>query len=272
MDPVQDNPATGTPGDSTGANLETIMSGMTAAAKPEAKPDASVEGKKDEGSSKDQQAPELPAWTSQLPDELKNNSDVMKQLSKFGKIGELAKSYSELEGKIGRSLVKPADDASDEEKNAFYKKLGRPDSADGYSINDKESKAFRDLAWKNNLTDAQVKGIYASLKEVNDQLVNQQKQALQAKVNETEAKLKAEYGNAYADKLKMLQRGIQTYGGAELGNKLKASGLLFDADVVKMFVLLGEQSAEAGSTTKGTGTQKQYVSTAEGGGFTFKGL
>lgn len=274
MDPVQDNPAAnGAAGTETDAGLETIMTGMADSTTPDTKPGESTAGDKVEGKGNGQEkAADLPAWTSQLPDELKNNADVMKQLTKFGKIGDLAKSYSELEGKLGKSLIQPGKDASEEELNSFYQKLGKPERAEAYSIKGDEAQAFRELAYKNNLTDAQAVSLYEQFKAMGEKAVQQQQLATAQKAKATEDALKAEYGNAYADKLKLLQRGVQTYGGPTLGAKLKQSGLLYDQDVVKMFILLGEQSQEAGSYNKGTSAPKEYKSTSEGGSFTFKGI
>ena len=56
------------------------------------------------------------------------------RLAKFKDGNGLAKSYLELENKIGASVILPGKDATDEEKSAFYKRLGRPESKDGYAL------------------------------------------------------------------------------------------------------------------------------------------
>ena len=273
MDPnTQDNPAAetkGTPetnGVGTTNNLTDIMGSMTQSTEPAAKP----EGTKAEGTEKSQ--PELPAWTSQLPEELRSNADVMKQLTKFGKIGDLAKSYSELESKLGKSIERPGKEASEEEVNAFYQKLGKPKSADKYSIEAEGAEAFKELAYKNNLTDDQAKGIYEAMSQLAMSQIQASKDQLLAHAKETETSLKKEYGNDYDAKLELCKRGVLAYGGPALGEKLQNSGLLYDADVVKMFIKLGEQNAEAGASINGASGTKEYKSTADGGSFKFKGL
>ena len=258
--------------ESNGGDISAIMGSMAGDTAPEAKPETS--GEKAEGkaeTAKDTKS-DAPAWTSQLPEELRSNSDVMKQLTKFGKIGDLAKSYSELEAKIGKSLVKPGDDASEEESNAFYEKLGRPKDAKGYSIKDEDAQPFKDIAYKNGLTDAQATAMYESFKAIAMQNVKDVTTRMAQDAKDVQKALQEEYGTHYAEKLEMLKRGVKEYGGPALAQKLQATGLLYDGDVVKMFIHLGEQNAEAGSFNKGAAASGGYKSTAEGGMFTFKGL
>lgn len=273
MDPnTQDNPTVTEPAAAAGSNnLQDIMGSMAQSKTPEGKPDApAAEGKKPEGTEKSQV--DAPAWTSQLPEEIRSNADVMKQLVKFGKIGELAKSYSELESKLGNSIVRPGTEASDEEVNAFYQKLGKPESADKYTIDDEEAKDFKELAYKHNLTDDQAKGLYQSFKELGEKTIQQNNEQLMARARATEELLKKEYGNDYETKLELCKRGVMAYGGPGLGKKLQDTGLLFDEDIVRMFIRLGEQSAEAGASTKTAKGNTGYKSTADGGTFQFSGL
>ena len=103
-----------------------------------------------DGASGNQGAP--PAWTAQLPDDLKANE----AFTSMKTIGDLGKSYldvngkikeydsklkdhealvkthegkvKELEGKMASDYIpKPKENATDAEKAAYYKALGRPD-------------------------------------------------------------------------------------------------------------------------------------------------
>lgn len=249
-------------------NIADIMGNMAGENTPDSKPAAA--GDNEEGQKKPEETKtDFPAWTQQLPEEMRNDAELMKQLGKFQKIGDIAKSYSELESKLGKSLIQPGENASDEEVQAFYERLGKPKSADGYSIKGDEAKFFREIAFKNNLSDAQAKSFFEQLQGVGNAAINQQKIALQQQATETENKLKAEYGNSYNTKIEMLRRGVETYGGKELGNLLKNSGLLANETVVRMFIKLGEQSAEAHTQNNGSQSKGSYKSTDEGGTFTF---
>jgi|GEM_PF-844149 len=114
-----------------------------------------------------------------------------KLAEKFTSIGALAKSYRNLEQMLARQdrVAVPAEGASEEEVAAFYAKLGRPESPDGYELpvpeelkefeglrSEEEVAAFRKAAHEAGLTPkqvqavaqahyAQVQGAIAQLKE-----------------------------------------------------------------------------------------------------------
>ena len=254
-----------------GATLAEAMAGMQGSNEPQTKPTENVTGDTGNGSENSTPTEKTPAWTSQLLKDISGNADYMKRLSKFENISDLAKSYAELEGKIGNSIVKPEKDAKPEEISAFYERLGKPKDVSGYSLSEKNTDELKALAFENNLTDEQLNGIYAGLQkalERNQMDVAAQQQRLLA---ETDAALHKEYGNKYAEKIAFMQRGIQTYGGKELGTMLSDAGLLYHPAIVKLFITLGEQSAEAGTVSRGAGGGNDgYKTAAEGGHFSSK--
>lgn len=63
------------------------------------------------------------SWLDNLPEDLKGN----KSLSKFTDMSGLAKSYLELEKNKDKGLMLPNEDASDEEWDKIYQKLGMPE-------------------------------------------------------------------------------------------------------------------------------------------------
>lgn len=260
----------------TANDISNIMGGMQGQ-KPETKPGENT-GDKGEGSkgAADGKGSETqyPAWMNQINSELIKDAEKAGKLSKFEKLSDLANAYLEAEGKLGSSIVKPGENASEEERKAFYKALGVPDAADKYSIEGEDAKMFREMAYKNNLTDEQAKAFYKSLQEVGNNALAAQKAAFAQQAQDTQAALQKEYGKDYQTKIEMLKRGVATYGGEKMGAKLQQAGLLGDYDVVKMFILLGEQSAEAGSPGNTKGKAQGYKSIAEGGtldfGDTFK--
>lgn len=221
-----------------------------------------------DGNTGDKGTQQNPAWFSQIGD-ITKDAGAAEKLAKFEKLGDLAKSYLELEGKLGSSIVKPGENASAEETEAFYRKLGKPETADKYSISGDEAKMFREMAFKNNLTDDQAKALYQSLQEVGQNALAQQKAVFVQQAQQTQAALQKEYGNDYANKIELLKRGIATYGGQNMGAKLQAAGLLGDYDVVKLFINLGQISAEAGTQIKNNGNIDGYKSIRDGGHLSF---
>lgn len=256
----------------TANDITNIMGGMSDSAKPETKPNGNEgdagQGKSDNDNGKGSEV-QHPAWMNQINSELIKDAEKAGKLSKFEKLSDLASAYLEAEGKLGSSIVKPGENASDEERRAFYTALGVPDAADKYSIEGDDAKMFRELAYNNNLTDEQAKSLYASLQKVGQNALDAQKAAFAQQAQDTQAALQKEYGKDYQTKIEMLRRGVTTYGGKNMGAKLQQAGLLGDYDVVKMFILLGEQSAEAGSPGNTKGKTEGYKSIEEGGKLSF---
>ena len=250
----------------TANDIANVMGGMQDA-KPETKPTGTAggdngAGNKDAADGRGESEVKHPAWMAQLGN---IEAESAEKLSKFEKIGDLAKNYLELEGKLGNSLVKPGEGASAEEVDAFYRALGKPESADKYTIEGENTELFRKMAYENNLTDEQAKAIFQSLKEVGANALEMHKNNFTQQAHETQVALQKEYGNEYDKKIVMLKRGIAAYGGPNMGSKLQAAGLLGDYDIVKMFINLGEMSAEAGSPGNGRGKADSYKSIGDGG-------
>lgn len=197
---VNTNPA------SEGSDLLNILENNEnpPADKPEEKPE---QGNNSEGTeNKDGESTDIqaPAWTSQLPEEIRNNKELMAELSKFGKIGDMASAYAEAKVQMGKSIIKPDENATADDIQAFYENLGKPKTADGYSIEDKDAQAIKELFFKNNLTDDQAKNLYGELKQIGSKAVEQNTEALRKTAAETERNLKEKYGNQYDTKRKCL--------------------------------------------------------------------
>lgn len=274
---MEDGQNPGTPGNSaenvTGNNpgtesITSVMDALGGSTEPKGEPASG--GDNSEGTKENEQKAENPKWMAQLDKESLEDADLIKQLGKFQKLGDLAKSYANLEKKLGNSVNIPGDGATPEEVKAFYSKLGVPESADGYSIKDEKAGVFKEIAFNNNLTDAQAKAIYEGLASMGQKAVEASQEQMARIAAESDRILKEEWGNEYSKNLEYLKRGIAAYGGNTLGAKLKATGLLYDADIVKMFASIGRANAESTATTKGTGGGKvEYQSTANGGHFDF---
>lgn len=163
-------------------------------------------------------------------------------ISKFGSVGELAKSYIELEGAMGSRIKVPAEDAPEEERSAFYNKLGRPENADGYELpevpeglqHDEEfEKTMRNIAYKAGAPKAQflqlVKGYYEFLAA-----------KLHRSKEEGERTLHEDWGADYDKNLEVAKRACTQFGGEEFTKLLVDTGLGSNPTVVKTFLEIGK--------------------------------
>ncbi len=104
-------------------------------------------------------------WYSDLPEDLRDNAT----LHKYQTPEEAMRGHVNLASKIGKDTLQMPE--TDEDREAIYTALGRPEASDGYSIErpempdgvpyDQESEDFyRDLAFDAGLSDDQFKKFY----------------------------------------------------------------------------------------------------------------
>lgn len=88
---------------------------------------------------------------SWLPEEYRENQN----LNKFANLDELAKSHLNLVSKIGeKGAIKPGEDATTEEWNAYYTQLGRPEEASAYELSTLDENVASFFGFDENITDA----------------------------------------------------------------------------------------------------------------------
>jgi len=212
----------------------------------------------------------LAPWADQLPPEMRDNPDMAAKLMKFGKLGDMAKAYLELEGKE-TGVVIPGKDATAEAVAQFWEKAGRPKAADGYSFaKDKESEGatFAQAAFAANLTEAQAAAMLKSLQEIGQANQQAYQENLKQKQTETSTALQKEYGSKYAENMELLKRGL-TVAGPNVAKLLVNAGLTGEMEIVKAFISYGKMTAESGAHRGGEpGASLQSV--FEGGTFEYK--
>jgi hypothetical protein len=235
--------------------------------KPEAKPEGdTAAGGTDAGTD----PVKLALWTEQLPPEMRDNPGMAAKLAQFGKLGDMAKAYLELEGKTA-GVVIPGKDAKPEAVAEFWEKAGRPKTADGYSFakdEDHEGASFARAAFAANLTEAQAKAMLAGLNEIGAKKAQAFREARQREMAETSAALEKEYGGKYPQQVELLKRGLAN-AGPNVAKLLTRAGLSGNPEIVKAFIAYGKMTAESGAT-RGGEAGASLKSIFEGGSFEFK--
>jgi len=213
----------------------------------------------------------LKAWGAQLSKELKENEEAVKVLSKFEDISGLANSYIELEKKQGSMHTIPGEKATQEELDAFYTRLGKPEAADKYSFDQKyeAEKRFAEAAFKANLSDKQAKELYDFFLNIGQSQQAQYKEIIVKKAQETDALLQKEYGNLFEQKIGNYTKALKLLGGGEVMKQLEETGLAYDPGFVKLMINAGEALGESKAVI-GNGTTPNGIKSArEGGTFSF---
>lgn len=218
--------------------------------------------------------PELKAWAAQLSKDLKENKEAVKTLAQFEDISSLAASYIELEKKIGSMHTIPGEKADKEELEAFYKKLGKPETADKYGFKQEwdAEKRFAQAAYDANLSDAQAKSLYAFFHKIGEDQKAQFAESVKKQAQETDEALKKEFGNKTEEKIHQYSRALKTFGTDAVFLQLEQTGLAYHPDFVKMFIKIGEALAESHTVLADGNVHTRGITSArEGGTFSFFG-
>jgi hypothetical protein len=137
------------------------------------------------------------------------------KLARFKTQNDLGKSYLELERKLGASVVLPGKNAKQEDWDAFYKRLGRPDSPDGYELqsvvteegvklDDVGDVEFRKQAHELGLTKNQAETLHKWWINAIIGQTEKVKELARQKKREASDDLRKEYGLDYDKKLALI--------------------------------------------------------------------
>jgi len=205
----------------------------------------------DTGDNQDGSTDTLPAWMSQLPDELKQNE----QLSQFKNLGELGNKFLEVSKNAEGSFKIPGEGATDEEISAFYNKIGRPKEASAYDLqspqlpegmqmNTELGVAFRDLSHKIGLTQKQAKQLFDFY---NNHMITTFSTAQKAKIKAvTDAgdSLKQEWGTNFDTNMEVVKRAYVKFGNEDFTKFMNESGAGNNPVVIKTFFEIGKATLD----------------------------
>ena len=194
-------------------------------------------------------------WRAPLAGELRRVAD------KFTAPAEVVKSYAELEKRLGRSVTLPGRDADEGEIAAFYARLGRPETPEGYDL-----RGFtppQPFGWAPQLQDAMVAEMHAAglngaqVRRLIDRYARLRHERLTgveadtrrevAKVREdAEAAMRRDWGADYDATLARARRAMRHFGGDGLDALMEETGLGNDPAVLRAFACIGREMAEDG--------------------------
>jgi hypothetical protein len=203
---------------------------------------------------------EAPAtsWTESVTEEFRGG------VSKFGDINALAKGYTELESSMGSRIKMPGDDATDEERGAFYQKLGRPDEATGYSRPElTEGQTFDEdfmakmsaVAHQNGVSDKQFGKFIEETLIIQGQAEEAKVQAENMEAETTQAELHKEWAGDYDKNLEMSKRALRELVPADMSESfvsiMTEKNLDNNITFIKAFQAIGAQMLDD-TLVKGT--------------------
>lgn len=188
-------------------------------------------------------------WRTNVPEEIRGH----KSLEHITDVGALAKSYVNAQSMIGADkLAIPGKHATDEDWGEVYRRLGRPDSPDGYELDNEMPEGieqsddmlnwFKSAAHEAGLTPSQAQKLLGGYNQFLGTQVGADEAQIQQMRETTEVELKKEYGAAYADRITNGNAAMQEFGSAELSEIQLADGRLLGdhPGIIKMMVNVSE--------------------------------
>jgi hypothetical protein len=208
-------------------------------------------------------------WRAGLPDDLKQNTD----LANYKTVGDFTKEaltwrekVSELEGKLGDSIPKLPDDATDEDRNTYLDALGRPTQASEYEFDgeDKNAPEWTNF-WKDNfhqlgLTKSQAKALSTQFNGQIQKMVEAHNTALKAEMTTTEQKLRTEMGDKYDTNVELAKRmyskHLETEFDADFADASPKARFGMTRLLLKIASLTGEDTSPQGGHGSSGGSIK----------------
>ena len=195
-------------------------------------------------------------WTKDIPKEFAE--EKLWEPLKGKPVPEILKAYANAEKMIGGSVRIPKEDAKPEEWAAFYKKMGRPDTVEGYNIqkpdklpdgvtwNDDLTSWFAKTAHENGLSKNQVQKIMKSWNEVETAKAH----SAQKEMGQRLSKLQEQWGDEFAGRVELGVRGIERLMPKEEVTEFKAlldtTGIGNHPLMIKYAHLVGKMLQEDG--------------------------
>jgi len=184
-----------------------------------------------------------PSWISELPEPLRGE----KSLHKFANRDEVAKSYVELQRKLGSSIQIPKSDADPAEWEKVFSHL-RPESPDKYEVPTEgfTETAIADIkkaAFESGMTPTQVKNLTSVLSVEQKRQKEASETAIAAEITAATEVLKKEYGSEIEASLGIAKKALEVlFPGAS--KKLIGSGIDNNPEFIKGLVTLGKRLGE----------------------------
>lgn len=190
-------------------------------------------------------------WKDSLPDDLK----AEKALESIQDIPGLAKSYIHAQKLVGADKIPvPNKFATDEDWQAVYSKLGRPENPDAYEFNLKENsnidenalKGFKETAHKNGLLPKQAEAIMNFYNDMTQNYIEDLNSKSEQGRSNAEQALKKEWGAAFDNKVQQASTIANKYINNDFAHLTLSDGTKIGdhPDFIKAFANIANDLGE----------------------------
>jgi hypothetical protein len=191
-------------------------------------------------------------WRSSIDQEIAGDPS----LADIKDLNGLAKSYINAQKMVGADkIVLPGAEASEDEMNEFYNRLGRPEKyefdkvelPDGFDHSEPMDNAMKQLMHETGLTNAQANKLYTGYLQYLGNEYNEAVGQNDQMRSEWHTQLKKDLGKAFDESVDLSQRAAKELGGEELLKWFDETGQGDNPMFVKLFAKVGKMMSEAGA-------------------------
>lgn len=182
-------------------------------------------------------------WYSALPEELREEPS----LRRFKDISGLAKSYIHANKLVGDKLGMPSENANEEDWQAFYSRLGRPENPDAYQVGIEGDQGFikaaKDWFHEAGLTQKQAEKLSKQYADYMEGYTAKAEAEVGASGEAEIEALRQEWGQNYDTNVALGQRAVRHFASEEVPLE-QLEQAMGSAALLKMFHRIGAAMSE----------------------------
>ena len=190
----------------------------------------------------------LAGWTAGATAEQKEKfGSIMAGHDKFP--GFLDAAFTAMD-KVSRAIVKPGDDASEDEITAYREALGMPVDSNSYELNAEGSgtesflESLKGMAFENNLSQTQAQSMVDCFMNMEQEAKEKMETERKVFLENSEKELIKELGSNYQPKMLKVQRMIKNQFGDEFFNYLDDTQMGSDPRFIRPMMAMAELISE----------------------------
>jgi hypothetical protein len=172
-------------------------------------------------------------------------------LNKFSDVASLANSYNELQKNLGSSVRVPAPEASQEERSAFFQRLGAPETEDGYQTEEgmeEWSVKAKATAHKAHLTKDQWKVMASAQRDHMKNASAEWESGREASAQESRMRL----GDAYDNVVERAKGALEALSSKEETLRESLGQIdLRDPNALTLFSMVGDMMSDGSTPVSG---------------------
>jgi hypothetical protein len=193
--------------------------------------------------------PQLPGWTAGLKAEVKEK--FKDRLGDFKTISDIIPDYFELKDKMSKAIIKPGENATEEELSKYREAMGIPGDPSGYDldtsgvpeglVHEEDLGFFKETFHKAGLNQNQAQNVYREIMRVLGESSLAKADEQKAEIEKVRQDIAQTFGGDAAKAEAAVQKVMQEFSDPELLKHLNETGIGNDPYLVRLLAKVGMQ-------------------------------